>query len=157
MLLKNKKNTVSLLLGIFILAVAISSYHLSAKDSYDHRSLSKSEIIEITKVSDEEKAKLEEIDTSYDEILTKARNDNKEMFETYLSHDKDRKLLFLADGGMTCGKMTDYNGILKKNIASYDSETDPNAVTYEEAIELMALKDARNEVNHYLGIPLEGE
>lgn len=152
---KNKK--IILLIGIFVFVAALFSYHLSAKDKYEHRSLSKTEIIEMTSVTEEEKIQLQKLGVSYETILDQARKDEKELFETHLSHDKDRKLLFLADGGMTSGKMTDYNGILKKDIASYDSETDPNAVTYDEAIELWALKDARNEVNHYLGIPVEGE
>lgn len=155
--MSTKKRTITVVICSLLTIIALTSYKLVAKDKYEHRSLSKSEIIEITKVSDEEKARLQELGVSYDEILTKTRNDNKKIFETYLSHDKDQKLLFLADGGMTCGKITDYNGILKKTIASYDSKTDPNAVTYDEAIELWALKDARNEINRYLGISVEGE
>ena len=155
-MLNIKKHHLFILVGIFIFSLGILSYNLSAKDKYEHRSLSKSEIIEMTAVTDEEKVELQKLGVDYDEILDQARRDEKELFETHLSHDKDRKLLFLADGGMTTG-LTDYNGVLHKTVATYDSETDPNAVTYEEAIELWALKDARNEVNRYLGIPVEGE
>lgn len=155
-MLKNRKNIIFLLAGIFILVVALSSYHLSAKDKYEHRSLSKEEIIEMAAVTDEEKIQLQKLGINYDDILNQARKDENGLFEKYLSHDKDRKLLFLADGGMTTG-LTDYNDILHNTVATYDSETDPNAVTYDEAIELWALKDARNEVNRYLGISVEGE
>lgn len=53
--------------------------------------------------------------------------------------------------------LTDYNAILNKTVATYDAETNPNAVTYEEAIELWALKDVRNELNRQLGILVDGE
>ena len=151
-----KKITLTVVVCSLLSIIGLTSYKLIAKDKYEHRSLSKSEIIEMTVVTDEEKVELQELGINYDEILDQARKDEKELFETHLSHDKDRKLLFLADGGMTTG-LTDYNDVLHKTVATYDSETDTNAVTYEEAIELLALKDARNDVNRYLGLPVNGE
>ena len=156
MVKNNKKLIMPVLLVIFVSVVSVSAYKLTAENKYKTGTLSKSEIIEMTKVTDEEKTQLEKLGLSYEDILSNVRNDEKELFETYLLHDKDKKLLFLADGGMTTG-LTEYNGILNKTVATYDAETDPNAVTYEEAIELWALKDARNEVNRQLGIPVDGE
>lgn len=56
---------------------------------------------------------------------------------------------------MLCGEMTDYNDILKTVKATFNSDTDHNNVSFEEAKELRLLQDIRNMVDFALGNPTE--
>lgn len=82
MLKNNKKLIMPVLLVIFVSIVSVSAYKLTAENKQKTGTLSKSEIIDMIKVTDEEKTQLEKPGLSYENILSTARNGEKELFET---------------------------------------------------------------------------
>lgn len=152
-----KKTNLFLAISSLVSVFAFSSYKLIAKSRDEHRSLSKSEIIEMTKVTDEEKENLAKSENHYEDIVSDAKRNNEAFFDDLYTDSKDRHFLFLADGGMLCGEMTDYNDILKIVDATFNSETDLNRVSFDEAKELRLLQDIRNKVDIALGNPIETE
>lgn len=110
--------------------------------------VNKEEILETSKVTDEEIARLAELGISYDEIVDAVEKETEIIDETY---GKGLNVLFLSDGSWVSGEMTGYDKSGLK-ISAYDSDTDPNAVSWDEGMELNTLQQIRSRVDYALGL-----
>ncbi|MGM9942133.1 MAG: hypothetical protein ACI32N_09140 [Bulleidia sp.] len=110
--------------------------------------VSKEEILETSKVTDEEIARLAELGINYDEIVDEAEKETETIDRTY---GNGQKVLFLSDGSWVSGDMTGYDKSGLK-ISAYNSDTDPNAVSWDEGMELTTLQNIRSRVDYALGL-----
>ena len=116
-------------------------------------SMSREEILEQTKITDEELEKLKELGISYDDLIAEATYNVDfmfKMFELTTNSDHSNKYIFFPNGAMESG---DESTIYDKNgnlLARYNSNTDPNGFEFDEAKKLCLKREIRMYVTNAL-------
>lgn len=115
-------------------------------------SMSREEILEQSKITDEELEKLKELGISYDDLVAEATYNVDFIFTTFEeTTDKDRshKYIFFPGHAMESGESTVYdkNGNL---LAHYNSETDPNGFEFDEAKKMSLIREIKMYVTNAL-------
>ena len=139
-----KKKLLIICAGL-IVAGGIGFSKLNIHGDDQPSSMSREEILEQTKITDEELEKLKELGISYDDLVAEATYLENYLYEDdELNRNKDHsyKYIFFPGGAMESGESTIYdkNGIL---LAHYNSNTDPNGFEFDEAKEMSILRDIR--------------
>lgn len=141
-----------------VLLVSVCGCTVSATDGREYRSLSRQELDGKYSITDQEKQKLAEMNIDIETFSSEGERQADDVIGRMELKESDKHCLFLADGGVTCGKgeaLTAYNEILDKVKAVYNVDTDPNSLDWEETRYYLIREHIRNEVNWAMGIQEE--
>lgn len=126
-------------------ALTLSSAKIYGNDN--PVSMSKEEVTAAAEVTDEELNALEERGISYDDIVTTAEQKTDDFYNSdTVQYYKDSRFLFLSDGSMAGGNEMSSDS----ELGTYDPNSDPNAVSWDEAKELTRLRNIKAEVGYAL-------
>lgn len=138
-----------------VFLVSVCACAVSATDGREYRSLSRQELDEKYSITNQEKQKLEDMNIDIETFVREGEKQTDDLIGKMELKESDKHCLFLADGGVTCGKgeaLTAYNEILGKVKAVYNVDTDPNSLDWEETRYYLIQEYVRNRVNWALGI-----
>ncbi|MGM9941601.1 MAG: hypothetical protein ACI32N_06370 [Bulleidia sp.] len=137
------------------LVMAACGCAANASDGREYRSLSRQELDEKYAITEEEKKKLADMNIDIESFVREGEKEADDLIRRMELKDSDQHCLFLADGGVTCGKgeaLTAYNDVLDKVKTVYNVDTDPNSLDWEETRYYLIQEHIRNELNWALGI-----
>lgn len=118
--------------------------------------ISKDQIVEETKVTDEEKEILEKNGISFDDILADAEKDVSFLFDSDVTKmDRNDRFIFYNDGAMEGGPVDGVGSYIADGrtgivLARFNPGTDPESVDFKTARKLRYLQTVRNTVDYKL-------
>lgn len=142
------------------LLIVVCGCSVNADDGKEYRSLSCEELDEKYAIKEDEKQKLEEMNIDVESFFLEGESQADDLIERMQLKDSDQHCLFLADGGVTCGKgqtITAYNEVLGKVKVVYDVDTDLNSLDWQETRYYLIQEHVRLKADLALGIEIEEE
>ena len=149
-----KKYVIALALISVLVVGALRMNYINAGNAPEV--ISKDQIVEETKVTDEEKEILEKNGISFDDILADAEKDVSFLFDSDVTKmDRNDRFIFYNDGAMEGGPVDGEGSYIADGrtgivLARFNPGTDPESVDFKTARKLRYLQTVRNTVDYKL-------